>query len=417
MGSEEQLKTSLFLVPRSSTAWRGNEGVWIAVAGWAAAGEQLFGHALVATSDGIFTPAEARALPRVGGTTRSSWFKPIRQVVPEVFITAWKDVILRNSRPDVWPVDRFIASAEHPISFIWERHDLFSGPGRRLADQLKVPLVTSVDGPVVWEAEKWGVKRPVWGRWLESRSEATSLKRSDLVACVSDQVREKVLRMGVEDKKVMVVDNRVDASLFHPAVSGEKIRAKFGLSEKIVIGWTGSFKSFHGLDTVLEGFSRILSDVPNAVLMLVGDGPEYEAIKALAHYKNIVNSVVMPGRQSFENIPDFVAAFDIALVSAPAGGGFHYSPLKLREYLALGKPVLAPKAGDIPHLFRDGVDMMLFDPADTNDFAKKLSRIARNSALREQLSSRALELFRADGSWKNQLMAICDRVGIAYHRP
>ncbi len=44
----------------------------------------------------------------------------------------------------------------------------------------------------VWEAEKWGVKRPFWGKWLENNFEAKALKESDLVCCVSSELKEKV---------------------------------------------------------------------------------------------------------------------------------------------------------------------------------------------------------------------------------
>lgn len=417
MQHSDNNRYALFIVPRASTAWKGNEAGWITTSGWASAGKALWGDSRVVTTDGVFTPEESMLFPRGNhnvAPTRSSKGKIARKVVPEFVITGFKDWKLKRSKPQVWPVETNALLNEKKAMMVWERHDLFSGPGRKLADRLNVPLVISVEAAAVWEAEKWGVKRPVWGKLLERYSEAASLKKADLVSCVSEEVRDKVIEMGVDPKKVIVSHNRVDSSVFNPGIKGEHIKKQYNLEGKTVIGWTGSFRNFHGLDTVLAAFKTISEKHKDAVLMLVGDGLEYEKTNKLAEELGISDKVIFTGRKPFTEIPGYLANFDIALVSANSAEGFHYSPLKLREYLAMGKAVIAPRAGNLPELFKDGNDLVFYEAGNGDNLAVKMELLLKDVQLRQKLVTNAIAFFEKEGTWVHELKIVCDKLGIAY---
>jgi len=409
-------RTSVFIVPRPSTAWRGNEAGWITSSGWAAAGQHVWGEALVATTDGVFTPQESMLFPRgaVNQLTGPSKLGIYRKLIPEFLITAYKDWTLKRSKPSLWPVENEKVLAGKQVMMVWERHDLFAGPGRRLADRLQVPLVISVEAPAVWEAAKWGTTRPLWGRWLEKNFEARSLQGADLVSCVSDEVREKVIQMGVASERVVVSPNRVDSSLFHPNVNGSEVALKYNLKNKRVVGWTGSFRNFHGLESVLQAFKKVHKQFSDVVLMLVGDGQEFEKTKKTVQQLNLESAVVFTGRQPFTSIPSFVANFHIALVSAASAEGFHYSPLKLREYLATGRAVIAPKAGNLATLFKDGKDLLFYEAGNADDLAVKISILLENNELHTALVRQSISLFEKEGTWVHELKIVCDRLGISH---
>jgi glycosyltransferase involved in cell wall biosynthesis len=416
---EHKNLTSIFIVPRGSSEWKGNEAGWITASGWAAAGEQLWGDAVVTTTDGLFNPRESRLFPRGNEnsperSSSSSTKKSIRKLVPEVFITAYKDWRLKNSQPEVWPIEEKGVLGDKEVVMVWERHDLFSGPGRRLADKYKVPLVTSVEALAVWEAEKWGVKRPIWGKYLENKVEAKSLKASDLVCCVSQEVKDKVVSMGIPENKVIVTPNRVDATLFNPEIDGAEIEEQYNLKGKKVLGWTGSFRSFHAIDNIINAFSIVHKKHPDTLLMLVGDGKEYDEIAWMVKENNLSDAVIMPGKKAFTDIPKYVANFYISLVSARSSEGFHYSPLKLREYMGAGKAVIAPKAGDIPTLFNDGSDLLLYEAGNYNSLAEKMLTLLENPELHKVLVNNSIRWFEKEGSWTHELKRVCDILKIQY---
>jgi glycosyltransferase involved in cell wall biosynthesis len=161
-------------------------------------------------------------------------------------------------------------------------------------------------------------------------------------------------------------------------------------------------------------FQAVHQSHPETVLMLIGEGMEFERIRKLAIELNLTNSVILPGRQSFTSIPNFLATFTIALVSAGSAEGFHYSPLKLREYLATGKAVVAPKAGDLPSLFRHGEDVLLYDAGSVDDLATKMRLLLENHELRIAMEGNAKALFERDGTWVHELKRVCDKLNINY---
>lgn len=415
---EHKNLTSIFIVPRGSSEWKGNEAGWITASGWAAAGEELWGNAVVTTTDGVFKPSQSRLFPKLkenkSTSSSGSSKKNVRKIVPEVLITAYKDWKLKNSKPTVWPIEDNDILKGKNIKLVWERHDLFSGPGRKLADKYKVPLVTSVEALAVWEARKWGVKRPFWGKWLENNFEAKALKKSDLVCCVSSELREKVLSLGINPNKVIVTPNRVDSTLFNPDVKGEEIFLKYNLSGKKVIGWIGSFRDFHGIDHIVKAFSLIEKKFPDAILMLIGDGSQMLEIKNLIQSKNLESKVILTGKQKFTDIPQFVSNFDIAIVSARSAEGFHYSPLKLREYKAIGKAVIAPHAGELPKLFKDREDLLLYDTGNIKDLAHKIEELLIDRALKTKLEENSINWFKKEGAWVHELKRVCDILKIHY---
>jgi glycosyltransferase involved in cell wall biosynthesis len=191
----------------------------------------------------------------------------------------------------------------------------------------------------------------------------------------------------------------VDATRFTPTVSGAGTRAALGLTDAFVVGWIGSFRGFHGLESVVEGFAGLRRSVAEARLLLAGTGAELDAVRALAGRLGIADSVVLPGAVAHDDMPALIAAMDVAVVSARADAGFHYSPLKLREYMACGVAVVAPRLGEIPRTVHDGQDALLHAPGDADALAEQLLRLHDDPVLRGQLATRGRELVLATATW------------------
>jgi hypothetical protein len=99
---------------------------------------------------------------------------------------------------------------------------------------------------------------------------------------------------------------------------------------------------------------------------------------------------------------------DIALVTACADQTFHYSPLKLREYMACGKPVIAPRAGEMARTLHDGVDAVLYDRADEGTLAERIVALARDPTVRSRIGAHAGQLVADCGTWDHQLARVCE---------
>lgn len=395
-------KTAVFIMPRPSTAWRGAEAMWISVAGIASAAKKKYGSAIIVTSDKIAQPEEVLEYPLSGQTEiRAARWREL-PIFPAFFRTILSDFLLWKNRRS-WKITDQLDIESLEIKYVWEKHDLFPGPGRKLATKCEVPFISYVHAPVVWEASKWGVKRFFWGKWLE-RYEAACLKKADYVGAVSEEVKRKLIVMGVDKKKIFVSPMAVDPEPFEIGEEIRKeLREELNIKDKFAIGWTGSFRSFHGIDHLIRAFEQVARSHPDIVLILVGEGNEMRHAKKLATEIGILSKVLFTGRKAFKEMPRYIAAFDMAIVSADSASDFHYSPLKLREYLAGGKAVLAPNAGEIPLLFKNNYHLKLFEPGNIKSLVNGIRFYLEQVEKRKQIAQNGKELCFKTGTWAKEL--------------
>jgi glycosyltransferase involved in cell wall biosynthesis len=252
------------------------------------------------------------------------------------------------------------------------------------------------------------VMRPGWGRLLERYGERPQLLASDVVACVSGEVAREVVRLGVSRERIVVSPTAVDAELFAPAESSAAERHALGVGDAFVVGWAGTFRRFQGLETLVEAFGKLRETQEAARLLLVGDGAERPHIEAVVDQVGARAGVVFAGAIGARAVPECLNAMDVAVVSARSDGGFHYSPLKLREYLACGRAVLAPRIGEIPTFVDDGVHALLYEPGDVDDLATKLRRLHDDPGLRTRLGAAGREFVLAHATWDTRLDELLD---------
>ncbi len=390
---------AVFVMPRTGTEWAGAAAMWITVAGWAAAARSRFGAAWIVTPDAVVSPETA--LSYTGAAASAAGGR--RRRMPELVRTGAKDVLRYRVMRRCRDVDERPEWHDVDVAFVWQHHDLFHRAGEPLARRRGRPLVSYVHAPQVWEARQWGVRRPGWGPLLERYGEAPQLVRSDVVAVVSDEVATQVARLGVEEHRIVISPMAVDAERFSPAVPGAPVRARYGLEGTFVIGWTGSFRKFHGLDLAVQAFASLHRSAPTTRLLLVGDGAERSTLEHQVRAAGVGDAVIFAGAVAHESLPELVAAMDATVVTAHAGQGFHYSPLKMREYMAAGRPVVAPRIGDVGRLLTDGADGLLYEPGDAAGLGRQLSRLVDDAALRAQVGEAGRSLILRTGTWDVQL--------------
>jgi glycosyltransferase involved in cell wall biosynthesis len=395
------------VMPRTSREWANAAAMWITAAGWCAAAQRMLGAGWVLTPDRIATPDETLGFTAADGPAGSGGGGAGR--VPEVVKTGVKDVRrwrAARSSQQAWGT-RSGPWEGTDVAFVWQHHDLFHRTGEVLARRLSRPVVSYVHAPQVWEADRWGTRRPGWGRALERAGERPQLVASDVVACVSDEVAAELGRLGVPDDRIVVAPMAVDAERFRPGIDGD-VRTRLGLGSGPVIGWTGSFRRFHGVELAIDAFARVVERCPSARLVLVGDGSERRALEERVAGHGLGHAVVFTGRIGHLDMPPYLAAMDVALVTARAGEQFHYSPLKLREYLAASAAVVAPAIGEVARVVADGQTGLLVLPGDDDALARAVVRLCDDGELRERLGRAGREWLVEHGTWEVQLARVLD---------
>jgi glycosyltransferase involved in cell wall biosynthesis len=191
------------------------------------------------------------------------------------------------------------------------------------------------------------------------------------------------------------------------------VRKKLGLEGRFVFGWTGSFRKFHGLDIALHAFGRILPKAPDAILLLVGDGPERAALERIADEVGARQSVVFSGSVPHTKIAEHVGAMDATLVVARNDEEFHYSPLKLREYMMCGKPAVVPRAGEMTWLFTDGVDCVHYRAGDVDGLAQGMLSLHADRERAKRIGNAGAQVIARNGTWDIRLSEVLSSMGVS----
>src|SRR5262249_52662933 len=139
--------------------------------------------------------------------------------------------------------------------------------------------------------------------------EKRALRLADERLAVSTPLAAQISRLS--QRAATVVPNGADPGHFDPArVSGDAVRARYRLTGQVV-GWSGVLRDWHGLDLLLDAMSR----VPDARLLIVGDGPARPAVEARAAALGLSRRLTVTGRVPHDEMPAHVAAMDVAVVA------------------------------------------------------------------------------------------------------
>lgn len=281
------------------------------------------------------------------------------------------------------------AVCRHRPDFIYERYNLFFVSGIWVKRLFRVPLLLEVNAPLFAErCANQGIHLRRLARW----SEGYAWRGADHVFPVTRVLADRMVEAGVPETRLTVIHNGVSEAFLNATDQSGLIDKQYGLEGKLVIGFTGFVRSWHGLDRVLE----VLADHPdeNWHLLLVGDGPDRERLERIAGELGVRERFTVTGVVSRDELIPYVQRFDIAVQPDVVP---YASPLKLFEYLALGKAILAPDSANIREILVDGESAVLFDDGDGDAFKRGLVFLAADARLQKNLEVGAAQLIVSRG--------------------
>jgi glycosyltransferase involved in cell wall biosynthesis len=217
-------------------------------------------------------------------------------------------------------------------------------------------------------------------------------KRTTALVAVSPEVRDDLVALGIAPREKFTVvrlgielDQRVGAGS-----EGAETRRVLGIApDRFVVGWIGRMTGVKRTDDVLLAVQRLRDRGVDAVLCMVGDGPDRDAVELRARELGIMRDSLFLGYQ--DDVAPYYAAFD-ALILPSANEG---TPVSAIESLAGGRPVVATAVGGVPDVVRDGVDGFLVEPGDVDAMADRLARLAADADLRRRMGEAGAESVRA----------------------
>jgi glycosyltransferase involved in cell wall biosynthesis len=305
---------------------------------------------------------------------------------------------------------RQAALRERP-DFLYERYVRGMSAGSRLARELRLPLIVEMNTSFTFPGEWWEHHSAVTP-WIVARAERQITAAADRVVVVSSHLRDHFLAAGVPEEKLVLMFNGADARRFRPdADGGEEIRTKHGLYGNRVIGFVGSLKPWHGVDVLISSLRSCVDELPDLRLVIVGDGPLRGSLEEIVRKAGLSEQVVFVGAVPYDRIPAYVAVFDIAVCPAPQTPSSHLSPIKLFEYMASARPVIAARFSDVPEIVKDHENGVLVDPGDAADMARAILELGKNPDLCKRLGDSARRDVERSYTWERNAERVMDLYG------
>ena len=267
--------------------------------------------------------------------------------------------------------------------WVHERLSLFAGGGSAVCAARGLSRVVEINAPVSSERLRhFGLELVAEAE----RAERDALREARVLA-VSQPLAEWALAGGASE--ALVVPNGADTDGLDPALWASRrggIRRRLGLAGRVVVGFAGSLKPWHGIEVLFDAVARASRRHPLG-LLVVGDGPGRSAAELAVRALPASVTPVLTGSVPFSEIPRYLAAMDISVAPYLPAEDFYFSPLKVAEAMAAGLAVVASDFPPIRELL--GSTGVLVAPGNADSLASAIESLVLDSTSRAHLGTSA----------------------------
>src|SRR3990167_4333440 len=283
----------------------------------------------------------------------------------------------------IGPLANFIESISFAVFNVWQlRKSNFDAIYSR--DQFTLWLLSFLNYKFIYEMHKMpqhsGLYLRIW-------------RKAHKIITITAILKNAIVKEGAEVSKILVAHDGVDLEMFNAInKSAEELKTELNLpTEQFLIGYVGKFKTLEqekGLKTMIEALSLLNKETKMA--FVGGDAAEVKEYKSLAQRFNVLQQCVFIGYQPYKRMAEYMKAMDAVVLPSPDKPLAHYSsPLKLFEYMASGRPVIASDLPAIREVLNDK-NALFFKPENNDDLARAVKMLKSSPTLGYHLSQQAL---------------------------
>lgn len=261
--------------------------------------------------------------------------------------------------------------------------------------------------PLHYDWDDW--EEMIWyescGRGLRSRFIGFSfhlLERylpvlADTVSVASQHLKELAIRRGVSEENICLAPVGVDLEEFGPGINGKAVRGKYGIKGLLVL-YLGQLNGAQYVDLFIEMAGKVLRKEPQALFMIVGSGSMEQALKEQVETLNLEEKILFVGSVPHNKVPEYIAAADICVaVFKETKVTRCKSPLKIVEYMAMGKAIVASDVGEVRSML--GGSGVLVESGKIFPLAEAVVGLLKNNDARYALAKRAREKAEQEHDW------------------
>ena len=275
-------------------------------------------------------------------------------------------------------------------------------PALRVGRRLGIPVVYEVRA--CWEdaAVDHGSTAEGSLRYRATRAlETYAVKRADALTVICEGLRREFESRGVEAGKITVIPNAVEVETFaFGKLPDPALRQQLGLADATVLGFVGSFYAYEGLDLLLRAFEQLRQRRADLRILLVGGGPQEEALKALARDLGIADAVIFAGRVPHAMVQRYYELIDLLAYPRHSMRLTELvTPLKPLEAMAQGRVFVASDVGGHQELVRDGDTGFLFAAGQVEALREAVANALSRRGQWDEMRQRARTYVETSRTW------------------
>ncbi len=296
-----------------------------------------------------------------------------------------------------------IMRRKEKFDVIYGRHKLFNSE-YLLAMLFNIPFVKEVNGIITDEAKISGSYsgfslRII--RWIEK----CNIGSTDKIIAVTSRIKDVLINdYKVEENKIVLIENGANTNLFRP-IERTKARDALNLNPDCnYICFVGNLVQWQGIEYLIYAAPLILEKMPETYFLIVGDGLMKKELRDLCNHSNItLNKLNFVGRVPYEQVPLYINASDICVIPSVRGLNqkIGRSPLKLCEYLACEKPVVASDIDGVSNLLIESKSGICVAPENVHELAEAIIKLIADPELRTGMGKNGRKYVVKNRSWKS----------------
>jgi glycosyltransferase involved in cell wall biosynthesis/ubiquinone/menaquinone biosynthesis C-methylase UbiE len=346
----------------------------------------------------------------------------VRQVVMDAPAPIAREDAIVSASDHYYPIVKAACGVLRP-SYIYERLCLGNYVAADLSRELQIPYIVEYNGSELSMQRSFHHTEPVYAD-VYLKAEEVAFRQATLISVISEHVKSDLVSRGIDARKILVNPNGADLESYAPAPADEKrrIRASVGFTDSDrVVGFTGTFGGWHGIDVLAAAIPKICSAMPEIKFLVIGDGTHKPQLDAEVARHRLEDRVRCVGRVPQAEGARLLKACDLFVSphnSHMVDSRFFGSPTKIFEYMAMAGgivasdleqigEVLAPalRVGDLarPDVSVTNQRSVLCTPGDVDEFVDAVVGLARRPDVASALGANARQAVADHYSWQRHV--------------
>ena len=224
------------------------------------------------------------------------------------------------------------------------------------------------------------------------------------MSVASNKLKELAVKYGFDKNKIVIAPVGVDLKRFSPKVNGSNLKRKYNLKKNVIL-YLGQLHGAQYVELVIKAFSKL--NRTDTSLMIVGGGSNKNNLVKYSEKLNVKNNVVFTGYIKAKDVPKYIAVSEIAVASFEKNKITECkSPLKVVEYLAMGKAIVASEVGEVKRMV--GEAGIIVKPGKSSEITKAINKLLSDPKLRKKLEKKARIRAKEHFTWDKTARNILD---------